>query len=352
MDIQPYSDKLGTISPHQFREALRKFDLGDFIKAERVPFGLFGQNVFVTSSKGEFVLRGNPHFPWQFLTEQFFVNLLHERTNVPVPYPYLLDETTSIFGWSYVLMPRMKGIQLADEKERERISSQDRREIARALGSNLCSMQQLTWEMSGRYDNETGTVRPFELSQERSWPFPPTVDSDYRKTFLTHEEMIVAKIEGVMDRCRSHITDEDVRWIDQVLTSARGALSEPFVPCFVMQDYKESNVVVKNVDVRWEVSGVFDFMESCFSDGEIDLSRIVAMYIDEDKELAKQFIEEYTSRKPPRSGFSERFRVYMLAERITIWDYYQRHGHPFWDKRLTLREWSDPYVEFLSSWGM
>jgi aminoglycoside phosphotransferase (APT) family kinase protein len=352
MDMQHYSGRLGAISPRQFQEALHNFNLGEFIQAEKIPFGLFGQNVFVTSSKGEFVLRGAPHFPWQFPTERFFVDQLHANTDVPVPYPYLVDETTSTFGWSYVIMPRLQGIQLADATERERIPSNERKAIARALGTNLCAMQRLTWGRSGRYSTTTGMVQPFELAQERSWPFPPTREPGPQPTFITHHEMIVAKIDGLIGRSRSHLTDDDVRWIERVLRAGRDALTEPFVPCFVLQDYKESNVVVRNTDGRWEVSGVFDFMESYFGDGEVDLSRPVAMYTDEDDELARAFLRAYLSTRPHRPGFVERFRVYMLAERLTVWEYFQRHGSPFWDENLTLREWSDPYVEFVSDMGL
>jgi hypothetical protein len=29
-----------------------------------VPFGLFGQNLFLSTTAGEFVFRGAPHTPW------------------------------------------------------------------------------------------------------------------------------------------------------------------------------------------------------------------------------------------------------------------------------------------------
>src|SRR5579872_2347774 len=80
-----YSKRLGAISPEQFQAALNHFGLGQFLSAEAIPFGLFGQNVFVTSSTGEYVFRGAAHYDWQFPKEQFVANLLHERTNVPVP---------------------------------------------------------------------------------------------------------------------------------------------------------------------------------------------------------------------------------------------------------------------------
>jgi len=73
MTARMYSQRLGVIADDQFQAALDRFNLGTFIKAEPIPFGNFGQNVFVTSSQGEFVLRGRPHFWWQFPTEEFYV---------------------------------------------------------------------------------------------------------------------------------------------------------------------------------------------------------------------------------------------------------------------------------------
>src|SRR4051812_16361344 len=58
-----YSQRLGLLTPRQFQAALMRFGLGDFIDATPVPQGLFGQNVFVTSTQGAYVLRGAPHYP-------------------------------------------------------------------------------------------------------------------------------------------------------------------------------------------------------------------------------------------------------------------------------------------------
>ena len=75
-----YSERLGVLAPHQFQAALARFELGDFVEAAPVSKGLFGQNVFVTSTQGEYVLRGLPHYSWQFPKERFGAALLHERT--------------------------------------------------------------------------------------------------------------------------------------------------------------------------------------------------------------------------------------------------------------------------------
>jgi hypothetical protein len=80
MAIRIYGERLGSISDQQFQRALDRFDLGTFLHAEPVSSGLWGQNVFLSGTEGDYVLRGSPHFWWQFPTEQFFARLLHERT--------------------------------------------------------------------------------------------------------------------------------------------------------------------------------------------------------------------------------------------------------------------------------
>lgn len=55
MDTRWYSQRLGMLSTQQLQTALDRFQLGNF-----------GQNVFLTSTQGAFVLRGNPLDASQF----------------------------------------------------------------------------------------------------------------------------------------------------------------------------------------------------------------------------------------------------------------------------------------------
>ena len=351
MAEKTYSQRLGVISDHQFQAALDRFGLGTFVKAEPIPFGLFGQNVFLTSSQGQYVLRGQPHFWWQFPTEQFYVQQLHERTRVPVPWPYLIDPAPDIFGWSYVIMPRMPGIQVADPDVQAQLGPEDKREIARALGENLALMHDVTWPFSGRYSALTNCVEPFELAYELAWPFPvtslPQLASS-QPTIIPYSQRVTACIHQHLGQAQrwnaSSTTAADIAWAEELIAEAGDALNDTFQPALLMEDYKEENLVLVQENGRWHVSGVFDFMQVHFGDGEADLSRPIAWYLARDRQLARAFAQAYLRQKPPRPGFVQRFPVYMLLDRSILWEYFQQHGQRWWDEQWTFRDWASQYT--------
>ena len=57
-----YSQRLGGISNEQLDAAARRLNVGRFVSAAPTRSGLFGQNLFLTTTEGEFVLRGAPHW--------------------------------------------------------------------------------------------------------------------------------------------------------------------------------------------------------------------------------------------------------------------------------------------------
>jgi len=254
----------------------------------------------VTSTTGAYVLRGVPHYDWQFPAEHFFAQLLHERTLVPVTWPYLLDPTEDIFGWSYALMPRMPGMQLSDPAVAATLSPTDRLAIAQALGENLVLMHRLTWPVPGHYDVTVETIAPFPAG------FTAWLMADIR-TWLAKAQ-----------RHSARTTARDVVWVEALLRAARPALTEPLQPHFVMNDYKEQNTAVSCAAHGWHVTGVFDLMEGFFGDGEMDLVRSVAGYVEEDPRCAQAFLTAYVEHMPPRHGFAERFAVYMLRDRLIV----------------------------------
>jgi hygromycin-B 7''-O-kinase len=350
MEPSIISKRLGTLQAGQFDAALARFGLGKFIRAELIPFGLFGQNVFVTSSAGEFVLRGSPHFDWQFPTERYFVDLLHAKTAVPVPSPYLIDESPEIFGWSYVLMPRMPGIQVEDPKVKASLSPADRRQMAHAMGETLAAMHQVRSDISGRYDTASRAIKPLDLAYELAYPFPPSPADLARSRTISNRERVLGVIRRLLAKSRTvndHTTDADANWVEEVIASNQHAMRDDFQPSIVMEDFKEGNVVFEPRGRSLRVSGLFDLMGAHFGDPEADLSRTSAMYFDESPELAREFVLTYVATHSPRPGFGARFRIFMLLDRMIIWEFVQRHegGIPF--RGTTLRAWAGRYVDLL-----
>ena len=320
-----YSERLGQLTDDQLQAALERFGLGELLNAESVPIGLFGQNVFLTSTTGAYVLRGSPHSAEQFPKERFFVNLIHERTEVPVPWPYLIDPTTDIFGWSYVIMPRLPGLQVGDPEVRERLSANDRLALAGAMGQSLARLHALNWPQCGEYEFETQTIKAIETG---------------------FAEWCSFRIQHWLDRCRAAsgaTTDADVAWVKKLLAEASEALNVSFQPAFVHQDYKEGNVVAQRTAEGFQVTGLFDVGGGYFGDGEEDLARSVASYAREDVALARRFLEGYQTDRPLRRGFKERFPVYMLADRLIIWEYGQRNNVWF-EEGLSFQDWAGYFV--------
>lgn len=322
-----YSKRLGSISDEQFQKALDRFSLGRFIKAEAIPFGNFAQNVFVTSTKGKFVLRGKPHYKWQFKSEQLVAKLLHEQTSVPVPWPYLIDTEEDIFGWSYVIMPKMPGLQLADKTVRSKFSKEEIKEVAEALGKNLSNIHKVKWGFCGKYDQDTDKIEPFE------------------KPFFT---WLSERIFEFLDKSTSYnknTTEDDKLWVRQLLADSEKYFSINFPPTLVVQDYKEGNMTVDKVDNNWVVTGVFDLMETYFGHQEADLSRTFIEYKWEKEELAYIFLNSYFENVSIESGFFKRFPVFIVLDRSIIWEWAQRNGNMWWQENLSFREWCEPFCE-------
>jgi len=325
---------------------LHRHRLGEFIAVQEVPLGLFGQNVFLISTRGQFVFRGAPLAPWQFPTEQFFTQLLHERTRVPVPWPYVIDDSCDVFPWSYALMPRMPGLQVSTREVKKTLTESDRLEIARAMGRNLATMHEVDAAVCSRFDPERNVVRAVPLSDQAAWPWYESYGEVDAPPLL--HEIAPARIRFLLKRALSAsklTTQRDIDWVETIIARGFDALREPFGPCLVMEDYKEGNVVLRRDGKGWEVSGVFDLMGCYFGDGEADLSRVLAEYFDESPHLAVAFARTYLDLRPPRPGFTERFAVFMLLDRMILWEYVVRNEPATAGKLGGLRQWAKRYTD-------
>jgi len=333
-----YSERLGIISDEQLAAAAARLGLGSFLRAAPVRSGLFGQNLFLTTSEGEFVLRGAPHWVkrpndpdwrredrWQFAKEAFFVRQLHEHTAVPVPWPYVRDEASDIFGWPYAVMPRMPGTCFDARAIVAAVPPKDRRGVAAAMGSMLAEMQRLTSPFPGDFDVDT-----IELCADEGGGTQQVIRE-------TRRFAASAAANGA-------ITASDLRWIEDAEQRALAAGDRP--ASYVHCDYKLNNVTVSREGNAWRVSGLFDFHEARFGDGALDLVRQSCSYLDTDPDLARVFVEAHRRAGGVESGALV-MPLHVLNDRLKIWEHFTRPGARAPWARGTFREWAEPYVRAL-----
>jgi aminoglycoside phosphotransferase (APT) family kinase protein len=332
-----YSQRLGDIADAQFEAVVERFGLGRFVEATPITSGLFGQNVFVTTTEGEFVLRGAPHWVkgprdaqwrredrWQFSKEKFFAQLLHERTGVPVPWPMQHDESSDIFGWPYLVMPRMPGTCFEERAILTALPAQDRRAVAVAMGEMLTRMQALTAPFAGDFGTEPIAFEP------------------YAEGLLGN---IVAQTKASAAQARAHgaMTDGDDAWIAAACDAALAGGSRPV--SFTHGDYKLNNVTVQRAESGWRVGGVFDLHEARFADGALDVVRQACSYLDTEPALASVFLCACGFLPPPA-----RLPLYVIRDRVGFWAFFTAPDrHAGWTEGKTFRGWAERYVDAIAA---
>ena len=329
-----YSHRLGAISDAQFQAVMSRFGLGRFLQAVPVTSGLFGQNVFLSTTAGEFVLRGAPHWVkgindptywqedrWQFNKERFFAQQLHERAEVPVPWPMHHDQSSDLLGWPYLVMPRMPGHCFDDHSILKVLSPADRVGVAVALGGMLARMQRFQWPFAGDFSPLTITLEPYP--------------SGYTQQVIDETRMYTRMAEA-----SGAITTVDREYIDSVFSQALavpGGRPNTFVHC----DYKLNNLTVLQDQGSWRVSGIFDLHEARFGDGILDIVRQTCSYLDTDPPMAGWFVQSLLKNVEQDERIKHLLPWYVVNDRMKIWEYFSRpEVSGTWRQGKTFVEWS------------
>jgi len=331
-----YSDRLGQISDIQVQAALAHLGLGDLIATAAIPFGLFEQNFFVTSTQGEFVVRAAPHYAWQLPTEQYFAEVMARETTVPAPWPYLVSHQSEPFPWpwGYAAMPQKPGLLLADAEVYAALTLHQRTSLARAEGDLLWALHQATSPVAGTFDVATGSIRP-----SAGGYLARTINRtlDHVATAFGHG----AHNQG----------DDD--WVRRLVESCR-SLDAPDNFSVVHEDFNRNNMVATFDGGEVTITGLVDLMTCHYGDGLADLARQFSIFLDEPEgePLARRFVHTYLSRTGSwGQDVHQRGLLYLIDERMIAWSYANRPGNEaldWWDRSLSLRTWLEP---FLDAWA-
>ncbi|MGE7919133.1 phosphotransferase family protein [Viridibacillus sp. NPDC093762] len=321
------SNKLGDITNEQLQQMLNQHNFGKLISSKKTDNGAMGQTMFVHSSKGEFVLKGNPLFPGQFEEEQFFVDNISKCIDVPVPTPYFIGTTNSLFGWSYAMMPRLKGKHLNDIEVADNLMSEDKKQIAESMAKTLLQMHSWRVDVCGEFNPNTNSLKEFEEGYT-GWLY----------------NRISYWIEDA--KKYSEITLGDMKWVENVLQQALDAFNHFNTPTFVMGDFKPGNFLILHEGQDWKISGVFDFTNAYFGDPLADLIKMLTMYIDHDElDVAKHFLKIYMISTDKKEHIIKRLKVHMLMQRTLDWGCAKAIGAVTWDANMSFSVWVERYLK-------
>jgi len=320
------TNKVGILTNKQLQEMLDRFNLGKLLSFQETSKGVGKQTMFVSSTSGEFVLKGNPLYEGQFIEERFYIENLSKLTSLPLSLPYIVDTQSDIFGWTYAIMPRLPGRHYNDLKET--LNPEEKMNIVELLVECLSELHHWKVESYGEFDPKSYTIRSFNGSY-KTWIY------NRIRYWLRDAEKY------------SVITSRDVNWVEELLLNCEAAFDALDSPTFVMGDFKTDNMLVQKSSEGWRLSGLFDFTNGYFGDGIADLPKIVTMYQDNgDEILAKHFISEYFNRMENKESFKERFRVHMLHQKVLDWGCAKATGNVTWDENLSFSEWAEMSTEF------
>ncbi|WP_438350093.1 aminoglycoside phosphotransferase family protein [Paenibacillus sp. FA6] len=323
------SNKLGDITNQQLQFMLDRFNLGKFISSDRTAYGVMQQTMFVSSTKGDFVLKGNPLFDAQFIEEKYFVDQLHQHTKLNVPSPYLIDKSDDIFGWRYSLMPRLPGSHInASDIQAQLTTMTDKERIAELMAQTLVELHSWKVKQYGEFDPKSYRVRPFEGSY-RIWLYNTI-------RYWIHDATKY-----------SSITSQDMDWVEHILQSSQHVFDSLHSPNFVMGDFKPENFLINKQNNEWKISGVFDFTTSYFGDGVADLPKMTAIYwMNGEKNVAQHFLSRYMILSEQQS-FKERFKVHMLHHCVLLWGCAKATNTVTWEKDLSFAQWAERFTDSL-----
>ncbi|HEY9291951.1 MAG TPA: phosphotransferase [Microlunatus sp.] len=315
------TSRLGPLTASQLDAALERFGLGSLITAEPASTGNFGQNVFLTTTSGDYVLRGHPLVPGQFAKERYFAEVFHDQCEVPAPWPYLYEPDCGIFGWPYAILGMVSGLQVADEEIYGRLTDTERRQLAASLGETAARISAVRRPGCGRWDADSESVQPFQPNWS-TW--------------------VVDAIREEADRSLG-ISASERSWLAGKLDRAARCLPEPAEGCLLHGDFSYFNATADRVDGVLRAAGVYDLSWATFGHQDAQLPRQYAVFLDQDPALATIFLRAALAGRDDLDPL--RMELMMISERISIWAWAKQSGRGWWSPDLGFADWLGRYLD-------
>ncbi len=325
-----YTSRLGTITSSDMQRVIDQYRLCQITDMQPAVGGSFRQVLALESTDGQWIFKGAPLVPEQFHAEHFYTSLLHERTELPVPWPYFHDTSCSVFDWDFALMPRLEGEDLGDQTVWAGLSLEEKHDLAVDMGKTLASVAAVTAAEPATYNFAADDIRPFS--------------EGYASGMLTEIRELIRRTKGAFP---DSMPKSDVAWIDQAIAELLQHTTAYSHPSMTMQDFKDQNMVGIRTEAGWRVSGLFDLGGLHFGDPAMGFCRQLAQFQTREggDVLSRSFVESAIDHGMDASHLVQRVMGFAILERLSIWEWAKREGRSqIIGEASTFREWSEPVL--------
>lgn len=315
------------------QKMLSRWGLGTLHSYKPTKHGVMKQTLFIHTSTGDYVLKGNPLYSGQWKEEQFMIQQLKQHTKAPVPTPYVIDSAEDLFGYSYVIMPLLPGVHYHD-LDILTLSEAEHQVILSKLAAALHELQ--TWKtmIAGEYDPETEDIRSFD---QGFYPF--------------FEQQILYWLEDA--RKYSPMEDADIKWVREKISAAESSFCDIDTYSFVMGDYKSENILIHQNAGEWEISGIIDFTTAYFGDPLADVVKFTNQLLWKGQQKrAGFFLSSYLQNANLPStpyGISSRLSIHFLYSLILKWGEIHATGQFDNKKPSIFREFASHHLDIVAS---
>lgn len=322
--------QLGTITARDMQRVFDQHRLGRLTAMRPAAGGSFHQVLEIESTSGRWIFKGAPLVREQFYAEYFYTTLLHERTALPVPWPYMHDTSCSVFAWDFGLMPRLPGSDLGDAEFWNRCTVAERHELAVDMGRRIAQVAAVAADEAGTYTFASHDVRPFPCG--------------YAAGLVSETQELIRRARAIEP---ASIPPSDVAWIEHGIADLACSTPAVATPRLTMQDFKDQNMVAAQTDGAWHVSGIFDLGGLHFGDPAMGFCRQIAQFraYDQGEALTRAFIQSAIRNGIDDANLAPRITGFVIHERLCIWEWAKREGRSgIVGDATTFREWAEPVV--------
>ncbi len=200
---------------------------------------------------------------------------LRQHTNVPCPTVYLEDHTANVIPYPFLLLEFLPGTNL----ESAQLSPEQRAPVERELADVLLELHSHKAETFHDAGEEPGIARWVDV-------FLPCLEENRHDM----SELLPGKI---------------LEKIDAILPLAEDVLRSPERPTLIHGDLWAGNIMVRQGDDGWHLSGLVDPVGLQYAEVEKELAYLQAF-----DTVGENFFRRYTQRQPFRAGYELRKLFY------------------------------------------